>query len=191
MSFFSRGSDSPAPAASVSVPGSGDLRARFKTSMGDMVAELYEAQCPQTVNNFVALATGKVSWTDPSGGQTDRPLYSGTIFHRVIADFMLQGGDPTGTGRGGPGWRFKDECTSELRHTGKGVLSMANAGPNTNGSQFFVCQIATPWLDGKHTVFGKVIEGADVIDTIAAVPKGPGDKPLKDVVLHEIEVFRA
>ncbi len=191
MSFFSRGSDSPAPAASISVPGDGALRARFKTSMGDMVAELYESECPQTVNNFVALAAGTVSWTDPRGGKTDRPLYSGTIFHRVISDFMLQGGDPTGTGRGGPGWRFKDECRSDLRHTGKGILSMANAGPGTNGSQFFVCQIATPWLDGKHTVFGKVIEGAEIIDTIAGVPKGPGDKPLKDVVLHEVEVFRA
>ncbi len=192
MSFFKRsaGSDSPAPPASQSVPGDGKLMARFKTSLGEMVAELYEHEAPQTINNFVALATGKVTWTDPSGRKTSEPLYSGTIFHRVIKDFMLQGGDPTGTGRGGPGWRFKDECRADLRHTGKGILSMANAGPNTNGSQFFVCQVATPWLDGKHTVFGKVIENAELIDTIAGVETGPGDRPREDVVLHEIAIYR-
>jgi len=192
MSFFNRsqGADSPAPPASESVPGAGKLMARFKTSMGDMVAELYENEAPQTINNFVALATGNVQWTDPSGRKTDAPLYSGTLFHRVIPNFMLQGGDPTGTGRGGPGWRFKDECRADLSHTGPGILSMANAGPGTNGSQFFVCQVATPWLDGKHTVFGKVIENVGLIDTIAAVDTGPGDRPRTDVVLNQVEIYR-
>ncbi len=194
MPFFRRGraADTPAPPVSEMVPGDGRLMCRFRTSMGDMVAELYEEQAPRTVANFVALALGRVSWTDPrTGRKTDRPLYSGTIFHRVIQDFMLQGGDPTGTGRGGPGWQFADEFHPDLRHEGKGILSMANAGPNTNGSQFFICQVPCPWLDGKHTVFGKVVEGLDVIDRIAAVPKGPGDRPREDVVLHEVEVWRA
>ena len=195
MSFFSRISneapDTPAPPANELVAGSGQLMCRFKTSMGDMVAELYEDKAPRTVANFVALATGGVEWTTPSGEKSSDPLYSGTIFHRVIQNFMLQGGDPTGTGRGGPGWRFKDEFTPELRHTGKGILSMANAGPNTNGSQFFVCQVPTPHLDGRHTVFGRVLEGLDVIDAIAGVPKGPMDRPSEDVVLNEVEVYRA
>ena len=195
MSFFSRISneapDSPAPPVSELVEGTGQLMCRFKTSMGDMVAELYEDKAPRTVANFVALATGGVEWTTPSGDKSSDPLYSGTIFHRVIQNFMLQGGDPTGTGRGGPGWRFKDEFTPELRHTGKGILSMANAGPNTNGSQFFICQVPTPHLDGRHTVFGRVLEGLDVIDAIAGVPKGPMDRPSEDVVLNEVEVYRA
>ena len=195
MSFFSRISneapDTPAPSASDLVAGDGALMCRFKTSMGDMVAELYEAQAPRTVANFVALAIGGVEWTTPAGEKSEQPLYSGTIFHRVIQNFMLQGGDPTGTGRGGPGWRFKDEFSPELRHTGKGILSMANAGPNTNGSQFFICQVPTPHLDGRHTVFGKVVEGLEIIDSIASVPKGPMDRPVEDVTLNEIEVFRA
>ena len=119
------------------------------------------------------------------------PLYKNIIFHRVIKDFMAQGGDPSGTGRGGPGWKFKDEFDPSLRHTGKGVLSMANAGPNTNGSQFFLCQVATPWLDGKHTVFGKVIQGLDVVDTICNSPVGPGDKPKTDIVLLGVDIYRA
>jgi len=195
MSFFSRfsneGADTPAPPTSELVAGEGKLMCRFKTTMGDMVAELYEEQTPRTVANFVALAIGGVEWTTPSGESSGKPLYSGTIFHRVIQNFMLQGGDPTGTGRGGPGWRFKDEFSPDLRHTGKGILSMANAGPNTNGSQFFICQVPTPHLDGKHSVFGRVVEGLEVIDNIANVPKGPMDRPTDDVVLTEIEVFRA
>ena len=195
MSFFSRISneapDTPAPPASELIAGSGQVMCRFKTSMGDMVAELYEDKAPRTVANFVALATGGVEWTTPAGEKSSDALYSGTIFHRVIQNFMLQGGDPTGTGRGGPGWRFKDEFTPELRHTGKGILSMANAGPNTNGSQFFICQVPTPHLDGRHTVFGRVVEGLEVIDAIAGVPKGPMDRPSDDVVLNEVEVYRA
>ncbi len=192
MSFFSRnrGADTPAPSINEMFPGEGQLMARFKTSMGDMVAELYEDKTPRTVANFAALATGKVEWTAPNGERTSRPLYSGTIFHRVISNFMLQGGDPTGTGRGGPGWRFQDEFHPSLRHTGKGILSMANAGPNTNGSQFFVCQVATPHLNNRHSVFGKIVEGLSIIDDIAGVPKGAQDRPRQDVVLNEIEIFR-
>ena len=141
--------DTPAPP--VNVPGEGTLMARFVTSMGDIEAELYEDQVPRTVANFVALATGAVEWSR-RGQTTSDPLYQDLVFHRVIPDFMIQGGCPEGTGRGGPGYRFADEIDPSLRHTGPGILSMANAGPNTNGSQFFICEVATPWLAGKHAV---------------------------------------
>ena len=190
MTFFRNASDSPAPATGEMIPGSHQLMCTFKTSMGDMVAELYESKAPRTVANFVALAMGNVEWEEPSGEKTSRPLYSGTVFHRVIRDFMLQGGCPMGTGRGGPGWRFQDEFHPSLHHDGKGILSMANAGPGTNGSQFFVCQIPTPWLDGKHAIFGRVVEGVELIDVIAAVPTGPGDRPVDDVQLKEIAIWR-
>lgn len=192
MSFFSRNApDSPAPSVQEMIPGTGKLHAKIRTSMGDMVAELYEEKTPRTVANFVALSTGAIEWTTPQGVKTKEPLYKGIIFHRVIKDFMAQGGDPSGTGRGGPGWKFKDEFDPSLRHTGKGVLSMANAGPNTNGSQFFLCQVATPWLDGKHTVFGKVIQGLEVVDAICNSPVGAGDKPKTDIVLLGVDVYRA
>ncbi len=126
--------------------------ATIKTNRGDIVIQLFPDKAPMTVNNFVALARDG--------------FYDGVKFHRVIADFMVQTGDPTGTGRGGPGYRFPDEIHPELRHDGPGVVSMANAGPNTNGSQFFITHVATPWLDGKHTVFGRVLEGQDVVDSI-------------------------
>lgn len=131
----------------------GNLKAEFDTSKGKIVLELYAEQTPKTVANFVNLAT--------------RGFYNGLKFHRVIPDFMIQGGDPLGTGTGGPGYRFEDEFKPELKHTGPGTLSMANAGPGTNGSQFFITHVATPWLDGKHTVFGKVLEGQDVVNAIA------------------------
>jgi peptidyl-prolyl cis-trans isomerase A (cyclophilin A) len=188
---LSKGSDTPAPPASETVPGTGQLTCRIKTSLGDMVAELFESDAPRTVANFVALALGKVEWTDPKGQKTSRPLYPGTIFHRVIKGFMIQGGDPTGTGRGSPGYRFGDETTPKRRHSGKGVLSMANAGPGTNGSQFFITEVPTPHLDGKHTVFGQVVEGLDVVSKIAGAPTAAQDKPRQDVVLQEIEVYRA
>ncbi|MGF1468277.1 MAG: peptidylprolyl isomerase [Sandaracinaceae bacterium] len=182
--------DTPAPP--VSVPGDGRLHARFKTSMGELIAVLFEEQAPRTVANFVALARGDVEWTHPRTGQrSSDPLYSGTIFHRVITDFMIQGGDPQGTGTGGPGWKFGDEIHPELRHDKPGMLSMANSGPNTNGSQFFITEVPTPWLDGKHTVFGQVVEGADLIPKITRVATGPSDRPREDVVLHQVEVFRA
>jgi peptidyl-prolyl cis-trans isomerase B (cyclophilin B) len=126
--------------------------ATMETNRGTMVLQLYAAQTPRTVNNFVCLA--------------EDGYYDGVTFHRVIPDFMIQGGDPTGTGRGGPGYTFKDEFDPKLKHDGPGVLSMANAGPNTNGSQFFITHVATPWLDGKHSVFGRVISGQDVVDRI-------------------------
>lgn len=181
MSLFGA-SDTPAPP--VSVPGNGKLHARFKTSLGDIECLLHEKETPRTVANFVALATGAVEWTRPGGGKTKDPLYSGTVFHRVIPQFMIQGGCPQGTGTGGPGWKFKDECRPDLRHDGPGVLSMANAGPGTNGSQFFITEVATPHLDGKHTVFGKVTKGQDLVPKIAKAGNGK-------VRLERVEVFRS
>jgi peptidyl-prolyl cis-trans isomerase A (cyclophilin A) len=177
----------------IQVPGTGQLRARFHTSMGTMVAVLEEQRAPNTVKNFVGLAMGTQEYTDPRNGQLTKgvPFYDGTIFHRVISDFMIQGGDRLGKGIGGPGYKFADEFHPELRHTGPGILSMANSGPSTNGSQFFICEKATPWLDNKHSVFGQVIEGADLIPKITRVPKGPGDRPSQDVVLERVEIFRA
>jgi peptidyl-prolyl cis-trans isomerase A (cyclophilin A) len=170
---------------------SGPLYATFKTSMGDIVVRLYEDKAPKTVENFVGLATGTKEWTDPKTGQkVKRPLYNGTIFHRVIPNFMIQGGDPQGTGRGGPGYRFADEFSSDLRHSKPGILSMANAGPNTNGSQFFITTVPTPHLDNRHSVFGEVIQGLDVVVAIGNVPRGANDRPLKDVVLNEVVISR-
>lgn len=177
----------------IQIPGTGELRARFHTSMGVMVAVLEEKRAPNTVKNFVGLATGTQEWKHPATGEIKNgvPYYDGTIFHRVIQDFMIQGGDPMGKGTGGPGYRFADEFHPELKHVGVGVLSMANSGPNTNGSQFFICEKDTPWLDRKHAVFGHMIEGMDLIPKITRVAKGPGDKPLTDVVLERVEIFRA
>lgn len=182
--------DTPAPPANVSVPGDGQLYARFKTSMGDMVAKLYEAEAPRTVANFVALATGNVEWKDADGQTTKRPLYSGTVFHRVIPDFMIQGGDPRGNGTGGPGYKWGDEINPSLKHTKPGILSMANAGPNTNGSQFFITEKPTSWLDGKHAVFGEVVENVELIPQITHVERDHMDRPRKDIVLEQVEIFR-
>ena len=165
--------------------------ALLKTSMGEVVVQLFEDKAPKTVANFVDLATGTKEWTDPKTRErVKRPLYNGTIFHRVIPGFMIQGGDPLGNGTGGPGYRFEDEFHSDLKHSKPGILSMANAGPNTNGSQFFIIHKATPWLDGKHSVFGEVIKGQSVIDAIANVPRDFRDRPIKDVVLQEVIVSR-
>jgi peptidyl-prolyl cis-trans isomerase A (cyclophilin A) len=169
----------------------GPLYATLKTSMGDIVVLLFEDKAPKTVANFVGLATGTREWTDlKSRERVKRPLYSGTIFHRVIPGFMIQGGDPLGNGTGGPGYRFEDEFHPDLRHSKPGVLSMANAGPNTNGSQFFITQKATPWLDGRHSVFGEVVKGQEVVDAIAAAPRDSRDRPLKAVVLQEVTITR-
>ena len=169
----------------------GPLYATLKTSMGDIVIQLFDDKAPKTVANFVDLATGAKEWTDPKTREkVKRPLYNGTIFHRVIPGFMIQGGDPLGNGTGGPGYRFEDEFHPDLKHSKPGVLSMANAGPNTNGSQFFITQKATPWLDGKHSVFGEVIKGQNIVDAIANVPRDLRDRPIKDVVLQEVVITR-
>jgi peptidyl-prolyl cis-trans isomerase A (cyclophilin A) len=169
----------------------GPVYATLKTSMGDIVVQLFEEKAPKTVTNFIELATGTKEWTDPKTRQkVKRPLYNGVIFHRVIPGFMIQTGDPLGNGTGGPGYRFEDEFHPDLKHSKAGILSMANAGPNTNGSQFFITQKATPWLDGRHSVFGEVIKGQDVVDAIANAPRDPRDRPVKDIVLQEVVITR-
>jgi peptidyl-prolyl cis-trans isomerase A (cyclophilin A) len=169
----------------------GPVYATLKTSMGDIVIQLFEDKAPKTVANFVDLATGAKEWTDPKTKEkVKRPLYNGTIFHRVIPGFMIQGGDPLGNGTGGPGYRFEDEFNPDLKHSKPYILSMANAGPNTNGSQFFITHKATPWLDGKHSVFGEVVKGQEVVDAIANVPRDFRDRPLKEVVLKEVVISR-
>jgi peptidyl-prolyl cis-trans isomerase A (cyclophilin A) len=169
----------------------GPLYATLKTSMGDIVIQLFDDKAPKTVANFVGLATGTKEWTDPKTGEkVKRPLYSGTIFHRVIPGFMIQGGDPLGNGTGGPGYRFEDEFIPTLRHNKAGILSMANAGPNTNGSQFFITHKETPFLDGKHSVFGEVVKGQEVVVTIANVSRDFRDRPIKDVMLKEVVITR-
>jgi len=174
-----------------SVEGAQPLYATLKTSMGSIVIHLFEDKAPNTVANFVGLAEGTKEWTDPKTGQkVKRPLYNGTIFHRVIPGFMIQGGDPLGRGTGGPGYRFADEFHKDLRHSKPGILSMANAGPNTNGSQFFITHAPTPHLDGRHSVFGEVVKGQEVVVAIGNVPTGPGDRPQKDVVLQEVVISR-
>jgi peptidyl-prolyl cis-trans isomerase A (cyclophilin A) len=167
------------------------LYATLKTSMGDIVVQLFEDKAPKTVANFVGLASGTKEWTDPkTGDKVKRPLYNGTVFHRVIPGFMIQGGDPLGNGTGGPGYRFEDEFNPDLRHSKAGILSMANAGPNTNGSQFFITTQATPFLDGKHSVFGEVVKGQEVVVAIAGVARDGRDRPNKDVVLREVVITR-
>jgi peptidyl-prolyl cis-trans isomerase A (cyclophilin A) len=169
----------------------GPLYATLKTSMGDIVLQLFDDKAPKTVANFVGLATGTKEWTDPKTGEkVKRPLYNGTIFHRVIPRFMIQGGDPLGNGTGGPGYRFEDEFHRDLRHTKGGLLSMANAGPNTNGSQFFITLAPTLHLDNRHSVFGELVKGEDVLIAIGNVPRNPGDRPIKDVVLKEVVITR-
>lgn len=190
MFGFGSAPDSPAPAVTY-VEGTGALRALFRTSMGDIEVEFFEAEAPRTVANFVGLATGNVEWTNPQGRKVKAPLYNGTIFHRVIPQFMIQGGDPAGNGTGGPGFRWKDEAAAlKLRHNQPGLLSMANAGPNTNGSQFFLTEVPTPHLDGRHAVFGKVIDNLALVNTIARVPVGGGNRPVTPVTLNEVRVYR-
>jgi peptidyl-prolyl cis-trans isomerase A (cyclophilin A) len=158
------------------------IYAAFDTTEGTFKIELFAVQAPRTVENFVSLA---------EGAKTGKPFYDGTIFHRVIPDFMIQGGDPEGTGRGGPGYRFADEFHAELKHSKPGILSMANAGPNTNGSQFFITVAATPFLDNRHTVFGEVTEGYDVVKKISQAPRNRQDRPLKDVRVNSVKIERA
>jgi peptidyl-prolyl cis-trans isomerase A (cyclophilin A) len=170
-----------------------DLSAILSTSEGDIKVTLFPNHAPKTVANFVELAEGTREWTDPrTGSHTSAPLYNGTVFHRVISGFMIQGGDPLGTGTGGPGYRFSDEIHPELGFTKPYLLAMANAGPGTNGSQFFITVAPTTWLTGKHTIFGEVADADSraVVDRIAAVPTGQMDRPVTDVTISAVTVER-
>jgi peptidyl-prolyl cis-trans isomerase A (cyclophilin A) len=164
------------------------VTATFETSEGTFVCSLFADKAPITVGSFVALARGEAPWTARGGTPEKKPLYDGTVFHRVIPEFMIQGGDPLGTGTGGPGFKYADEIVAGLTHSKPGTLSMANSGPNTNGSQFFVTDAATPWLDGKHTVFGEVTQGMEVVSKIAHLPCNGSNKPNKDVVLKAVRI---
>jgi peptidyl-prolyl cis-trans isomerase A (cyclophilin A) len=167
------------------------LYATFETTLGKITCRLFQAEAPQTVANFVELAEGTKEWIDPKTGQkVKRPFYDGLIFHRVIQDFMIQGGDPEGTGSGGPGYTFTDEFSPKLRHDKPGRLSMANRGPQTNGSQFFITVAPTPWLDDRHTIFGEVVEGQEVVDKIAHVPRDARDRPIQAVVIKKVTILR-
>jgi len=173
------------------VPGVGELHAVIETNHGTIEAKLFENRAPNTVANFVGLATGERTWEDPeSGEEKNDPFYDGLIFHRVIDGFMLQGGDPTGTGRGGPGYQFEDEFHDELRHDREGRLSMANSGPDTNGSQFFITLRETPHLNDKHAVFGQVVDGMDVVRTIGQIETNANDRPLEEVAMTNVEIER-
>src|SRR6188508_346820 len=169
------------------------LHAHFTTSEGNFTIRLLESEAPNTVANFVGLAEGTKEWSDPKTGQkVKRPFYDGLIFHRIIADFMIQGGDPLGTGTGGPGYKFADEFSPKLRHSRAGLLSMANAGPNSNGSQFFITLAATPWLDNKHSIFGEVVEGMDVVQKIGKTATSkPNDRPVKPITIQSVKINRA
>jgi peptidyl-prolyl cis-trans isomerase A (cyclophilin A) len=153
--------------------------ALFDTTEGKFKVQLFADKVPNTVTNFVSLADGT---------KTGKPFYDGTVFHRVIPDFMIQGGDPEGTGRGGPGYKFADEFHKDLKHTKPGILSMANAGPNSNGSQFFITVAATNWLDNKHSVFGEVVEGYDVVEKISKAARGAQDRPAKEIKINSVKI---
>ena len=165
--------------------------AEFDTTEGSFTVRLFEKEAPKTVANFVGLVEGTKEWRDPSTGEKKSgPYYDGIVFHRVISGFMIQGGDRLGTGTGGPGYNFGDEFHPSLRHSRAGILSMANAGPNTNGSQFFITLAPTPHLDNRHSVFGEVVEGLDVVKKIGAVPTGRQDRPVKPVVMNHVTIKR-
>lgn len=166
-----------------------DKIAVIETTEGKITVKLFDKKAPKTVENFIGLASGKKAWTDPSGKpMKNKPLYNGTIFHRVIDGFMIQGGDPQGTGAGGPGYQFEDEFTPNDNFDHPGILAMANAGPNTNGSQFFITVAPTQYLNGRHTIFGEVIKGMDVVNKIAKAAKNQVDRPIKDIKIKKIKV---
>jgi peptidyl-prolyl cis-trans isomerase A (cyclophilin A) len=165
--------------------------AEFETSEGNFTIRLFDAEAPNTVANFVGLAEGTKEWTDPrTNTKVTQPYYDGIIFHRVIAGFMIQGGDPLGQGIGGPGFEFADEFHPSLRHSKEGILSMANRGPNTNGGQFFITLGPTPHLDNRHSVFGEVESGMDVVRKIGGTKTGPRDRPVQDVVIRTVTIER-
>jgi peptidyl-prolyl cis-trans isomerase A (cyclophilin A) len=166
--------------------------AHFMTSEGNFTARLFEAETPNTVANFIGLAEGSKEWNDPrTGRKVKEPYYNGTIFHRVIDGFMIQGGDPLGSGTGGPGFNFADEFHPKLRHSKAGILSMANRGPNTNGGQFFITLAETSWLDNKHSVFGEITDGMDVVSRIGHTPTSkPGDQPVKPITIQSVTIER-
>jgi peptidyl-prolyl cis-trans isomerase A (cyclophilin A) len=168
------------------------LYAHFTTSEGNFTVRLFDAEVPNTVANFTGLADGTKEWTDPrSGKKVKAPYYNGTVFHRIIDAFMIQGGDPLGQGTGGPGYNFADEFNPKLQHDKAGILSMANRGPNTNGGQFFITLAPTPWLDGKHSVFGEVSDGMDVVSKIGKTATSkPGDRPLKPITVQSVTIER-
>lgn len=185
----------------IQVAGSGQLYARFHTTQGALVALLEEQRAPKTVANFVGLALGTIAWKDPKTGadMSGQPLYAGIRFHRVIPGFMVQCGDPLSRhpdmaarwGTGGPGYRFEDEFDRDLRHDRPGVLSMANSGPGTNGSQFFITEVPTPHLNDRHSVFGHTVVGTDLVGKIAGVPRGARDVPKEEQLLERVEIFRS
>ena len=170
-----------------------DLYAAIKTNLGSITVKLFSKDAPKTVKNFVGLATGEREWKNPATGETKMgtPLYTGTIFHRVIEGFMIQGGDPLGTGTGDPGYSFEDEFQSGRTFDRVGLLAMANAGPNTNGSQFFITTSTPTYLNNKHTIFGEVVKGFEVVEAISKVPKGRGDRPVQPVVIENISISSA
>lgn len=168
-----------------------NMIAVFNTNLGSFKVKLFHDKAPKTVENFVGLAEGTKEWTHPQTGKKEKkPFYDGIIFHRVIPNFMIQSGDPMGVGIGGPGYQFADEFHSELKHNKPGILSMANAGPNTNGSQFFITVAVTSHLDNRHSVFGEVIEGMDIVNTISKVKTDRGDKPTEPVVIQSLKIER-
>ena len=186
-------------ALAVVIAGTGTMEARLKpgvyakfvTTEGNFTIQLFDKDAPNTVANFVALAEGTKEWTDPRTGQkVKKPYYNGLIFHRVMDNFMIQGGDPLGQGTGGPGYKFADEFSPKLKHSKAGILSMANSGPNTNGGQFFITLVPTPWLDGKHSVFGEVVEGMAVVEKIGKTKTLPGDRPAKEIVITSVTIER-
>ena len=167
------------------------LFAKFATTLGNFTVRLYDTETPKTVENFVGLAEGTKEWTDPrSNTRVTQPYYDGVIFHRVIDGFMIQSGDPLGQGIGGPGYNFADEFHPKLRHNKAGILSMANRGPNTNGGQFFITLAPTPHLDDRHSVFGEVVEGMDVVRAIGSTATGDRDRPVTDIVIQSITIER-
>ena len=168
------------------------MHAHFTTTEGNFKIRLFDTEVPNTVANFVGLAEGTKEFVDPKSGQkTTRPFYNGLVFHRVIDNFMIQGGDPLGNGTGGPGYKFADEFNAKLKHDKPGILSMANSGPNTNGSQFFITLVPTPWLDNRHSVFGEVVEGMDVVQKIGRTQTGANDRPVKPISVQSVTIERS